>query len=239
MNRKLLVLDVVLAGGLVYAGVEFYAARQAARAHQQAVLNQRVKPFPKPPFEAMPQPAPVLATGYARIAQKDLLDKSRNPEVVIEVAPPPPPVPQPPLPVYYGMLNLGDGVTAFMSEKSGMPQQAVHPGDKIGPYKLVSVGGNEIVLEWDGKQLHKTVNELLNTSAPTEVSDARQPKAVAAPPPPPVVKTEVGPGQDTDRGYKLCAANDSYPNGAVVDGYRKSVTRNPFGESCRWDPVGR
>ena len=66
-------------------------------------------------------------------------------------------------------------------------------------------------------------------------------KAPAGPPPPvlPVIKTPLGPGEDTGRGYKVCQPNDSTPDDSVVDGYRKVSLRTPFGNACRWDPVGR
>jgi TonB family protein len=40
-------------------------------------------------------------------------------------------------------------------------------------------------------------------------------------------------------GFKRCELNDNTPAGTVVDGYRKVVSPTPFGEACRWDPVGR
>ena len=40
-------------------------------------------------------------------------------------------------------------------------------------------------------------------------------------------------------GFKRCELNDNTPAGTIVDGYRKVVSRTPFGEACRWvsEPV--
>ena len=40
-------------------------------------------------------------------------------------------------------------------------------------------------------------------------------------------------------GYKFCEPNDSYPDGAVVGGYRKNERATPMGNKCYWEPVRR
>jgi len=57
---------------------------------------------------------------------------------------------------------------------------------------------------------------------------------VAAAPPTPAL---VGPGQETAFGFKTCNMNDGLDEGTVKDGYRKTITRTPFGPTCTWDPV--
>ena len=238
MNRKLLILDVVLAAAAVYAGFQFRSQWLAAKAREAAVLNQKPAPLPAPQFTPLATAPPVLSAGYAEIAQKLLLDRSRNSTVVVEVPPPPPPKPMPPLPVYHGMMNIGDGPAAILSINANSPQMEIHPGETIGQFKLVDVNSEEIALEWDGKVIHKTVDEILDRTTRQVVADASAP-APAGPPPPPPVKTPLGPGEDTGRGFKTCNVNDSTPDGSVVDGYRKVSIATPFGSACRWDPVGR
>ena len=240
MNRKLLILDVVLAAVAVYAGFQFRSQWIAAKAREAAVLNQKAAALPAPQFTPLPATPAVLSTGYAEIAQKLLFDRSRNSTVVVEVAPPPPPKPVPPLPVYHGMMNIGDGPAAILSINAGSPQMEIHPGEMIGPFKLVEINTQEIALEWDGKIIRKTVDEILDRTTRQVVADANTP-GPAAPPPPvvQVVKAPLGPGEDTGRGYKVCIPNDSTPDETVVDGYRKVSLPTPFGNACRWDPVGR
>ena len=240
MNRKLLLLDVVLAAVAVYAGFQFRSQWLAAKAREAAILNQKPKPLPAPQFTPLAAAPPVLSAGYAEIAQKLLFDRSRNSTVVVDVPPPPPPKPTPPLPAYHGMMNIGDGPAAILSVNASSPQMEIHPGEMIGPFKLVDVNSQEIALEWDGKVIRKTVDEILDRTTREVAVDANA-AGPGAPPPPvvPVIKTALGPGEDSGRGYKACQANDSTPDDSVVDGYRKVSLKTPFGNACRWDPVGR
>jgi hypothetical protein len=62
--------------------------------------------------------------------------------------------------------------------------------------------------------------------------------AAPAPPPPPAVKTQVGPvGETSVFGRRACDPNDSYPDGAVVSGWRKTSSTSPFGKACFWEQV--
>jgi hypothetical protein len=234
-----LILDVVLAAVAVYAGFQFHNQWMAAKAREAATLNRKPAPLPAPQFTPLATAPPVLSAGYAGIAQKLLFDRSRNSTVVVDVPPPPPPKPVPPLPVYHGMMNIGDGPAAILSINANSPQMEVHPGEPIGPFKLVDVTTQEISLEWDGKIIRKTVDEILDRTTRQVVAEVTV--GPGAPPPPviPVIKTPLGPGEDTGRGYKVCNVNDSTPEGSVVDGYRKVSLATPFGNACRWDPVGR
>ena len=105
MNRKLLILDVVLAAVAVFAGFQFRSQWIAAKAREAAVLNQKAAALPAPQFTPLPATPAVLSAGYADIAQKLLFDRSRNSTVVVEVPPPPPPKPVPPLPVGSGSVK--------------------------------------------------------------------------------------------------------------------------------------
>ena len=239
MNRKLLILDLVLAALAIFAGFQFHSRRLASKAHEAAVLNRKPAPLPAPQFTPLATAPAVLSAGYAEIAQKLLFDRSRNSTVVVEVTPPPPPKPMPPLPVYHGMMNIGDGPAAILSVNASSPQMEIHPGEEIGPFKLVDVNTQEIVLEWDGKIIRKTVDEILDRTTRQVVADGSA--ASGGPPPPmlPVIKTPLGPGDDAGQGFKVCQPNDSTPDGSVVDGYRKVSMPTPFGNACRWDPVRR
>lgn len=241
MNRKLMVLNLVLAAVVVYGGFQFRSQWLAAKAREAATLNRQVKPAAAPQFTPLPSEPPVLSSGYADIAQRMLFDRSRNSTVVIEVAPPPPPAPPPPvpaLPAYHGMMNLGDGPTAVMSVNSTAPHQEVHRGDLIGQFKLVDVNSEEIVLEWNGQVIHKKLDEVQQRREPSGDSRTAESTAPSAPVTP-VIKSQTGPGADTGRGFKVCDANDSTPTGAVVGGYQKVAIPTPWGVACRWDPVGR
>jgi hypothetical protein len=247
LRRRLLLLDVVLVGLVAYAGWQVWQADLRAKAREAAMLHRKVKPDAPPPFTPLPAQKPVIAGGYADIAQQTLFDKSRNPTVVVELPPPPappPPPPMPPLPVYHGQMNIG-GITVFLSQNAASVHEAIHPGEKIGQFKLVDVNMDEIEFEWDGKTVRRKIDAILDRSnqpppaaaapAPVARTDASAASATA----PPVAKSAIGPGADTGRGFKLCDPNDNMPVGSVVDGYRK-MNYPGFGNTiaCRWDQIG-
>jgi hypothetical protein len=239
LNRKLLLLDVALVAALVWGGFRFRDEWQAAKAREAATMNRKVKTAAPPPFTPTPASPAVLASQYAQIAEKMLLDKSRNPTVVIEVPPPPPPKPMPPLPRYHGTMNLGDGPMAVMS-LPGDRQQEIHQGQTIGDFKLVDIRPDEVALEWDGKVVRKKVDRASDETGQGAPQRTQQPVAATAPPAPPApAPAALGPGGDSGRGYRDCQRNDTNPPGTVVNGYRKTMTPTPFGSVCRWDPVGQ
>jgi hypothetical protein len=243
LRHKLLLLDVALAALIAYAGWQVWQANLRAKARAAAMLGQRVKPVPAPPFTPLPGQKPVIAGGYAEVAQHDLFDKERNPTVAVEIPPPPAPPPMPALPVYHGQMNIGEP-TVFLSQTAAGPHEALHPGEKIGQFTLVDVNMDEIEFEWNGQKVRRRLDALVDRNAPAPQAAAAAPApATRTEPPPPapasVAKSAIGPGEITNFGFKLCDPNDNMPYGTVVDGFRKTEYVTPFGRSCRWDPVGR
>lgn len=153
MKRKLLFANLVLLGLAAALTVHLRREWLEARTREQSVLQQRIRPVPPPPIGALPAAEPVRAAGYAEIAQKTLFSKDRNPDVIVEVPAPPPPKPMPPLPVFHGLLNLGDGATAILSERPGAEHRDFRPGDLVGEFKLVAVNNEEIVSSGRAKRL--------------------------------------------------------------------------------------
>lgn len=245
MNRKLLLLDIVLLAVVVYAGLQFRDMYSSAKAREAAQQGVKVKPLPAPPTPQTAPDPPVMATHYAPIAQKFLWDKSRNPEVPVDpTPPPPPPPPMPKLPVYHGMMDFGDteGPIAIMSTDMGKPHKAIHPGETIGDFKLLAVNHDGIDLEWNGQKVHRKLEELLDRShkAVAQADPPAIPGGYATPPPPrPPDKppAQYGPG-DQAGDVKRCVENDTTPAGTVVDGFRKIVKPGMFAKTCYWEPVG-
>jgi hypothetical protein len=248
LNRKLLLLDVVLLAVVVYAGSQFRTLYREAKGREAAQRNVKVAPVPPPPMPQNPPEPPVLATTYAPIAQKLLLDRSRNPEVPIEVPPPPPPPPpMPALPVYHGMMDFGDdeGPMAIMSVAANKPHKAIHPGETIGEFKLLAVNKEGIDLQWRDQKVHKTREEITDRSHTPPPQQQTQESHIdggyATPPPPrpePPPPAQYGPGKDQGNGTARCADNDTTPAGAVVNGFRKIVKPGPFGTNCYWEAIG-
>jgi hypothetical protein len=239
MNRKLLLLNLLLIAAVVWAVYALRRDWRSSRQREEAKLNRPIRQLPPPRVSPLPLEQPVLPSGYAAIAQKDLFDRSRNPDVPIEPPPPPPPKPpMPALPVFHGLMNIGaDGPTAILSINTTAPHKAVHPGEPIGQFKLLSVNSSEVVLEWNGETIRKTPEELANRQPVTVQQDSgprtEAPAQAAAPPPP----QATGPGETTNFGFRMCSLSDGHAEGDVVDGYRKVVHNGPFGKSCTYDPV--
>ncbi|MGA3018972.1 MAG: hypothetical protein ABSF62_17760 [Bryobacteraceae bacterium] len=246
MNRRLLALNLLLVAALIYAGIEFHARRVAAQAREMATLSRKVPPLPPPVLAPLKAPEAVMPSAYVTVAQNDLFDQSRNPNVPIDLPPPPPPLKDPPpLPFFHGMMNIGDGPIAIMSKTGSGSQEEVHAGGMIGEFKLLDFNMKEITLEWDGRVIRKRVDDAPKQEAVWSPL-ANYPSngimvmpGVASPPQPAPKFTEMGPGADNGQTYRPCQVGDSSPNGAVVDGYRKSVRVNPFGSECHWEAVGK
>jgi hypothetical protein len=266
MNRKLVVLNAVLLLVVVFGGVQLRNQHEAAQTRQAALHAARISPAPAPPFVALPNDPPVLPSGYKDVAMKDLFHPSRNPDVEVPPPPaPPPPPPMPELPRFHGQMNLGDGPIALLVEKAGMPEKAIKPGETIGQFKLVDVNTNEITFAWsyNGELVRRSLSSMMDRTAssssasPSSSSAASSAAATAAaalaaagvsesdarpapppaPPQAPPIKSAIGPGELTNQGTRICDPNDSTPAGSVVDGFKKTQGRTPFGAFCVWDPV--
>ena len=120
-------------------------------------------------------------------------------------------------------------------------RHSTHPGEMIGPFKLIDVIFEMILTldGGDGQLVRKSVDELTNHLAgpPPEAASAQ----TEAPGMPARVEpqTAKGPGGDGFNGSKLCQPNDSLPFGTVQDGLRKTEIKTPFGTTCLWDPAGK
>jgi len=230
---------------LLALGAEAWRLRQdwvAAHARELAVSHQQAQALPLPPVIFSKPVEPVLAATYADIALKTLFSKDRNPTVVVETKVEPP-KPMPPLPLLYGVMDLPDGTTAIMSEKSGARHLGVRPGEKVGAFTLLAVNRDDITLEWDGKQMVKRIDELIDRSGtPQAVAEGNTPRtpptaapAAAQPDSKPQGKPE--PGTEINNRMRACQAGDTSPAGTQSGGFRKVVTPTPFGNQCRWEPL--
>ncbi len=236
MKRKLLLANLALLAFATAGAVHLRREWVEAHTREQAVLEKRIQPAPPP---RMPAPAaiePVKAAGYNDIAQKMLFSKDRNPVVVVEPPPAPKVVPMPALPLFHGVVNLGDGPMAIMSVGPKGPHRDYQPGDKVGEFTLVAVNNEELVLEWQGQTITKKVDEILDrgtTAAPAPGPVAAA--AAAAAPPRPVAPATAEPGGDLTRGVRACQPGDSSPAGTVADGMVKVIRSTPFGAKCFWE----
>jgi hypothetical protein len=237
VKKKLLLLDVVLLALVIVLGQRVRERWLEARKREAAVFGQALKQLPPPPYAALAPVEAVTAAEYNEVAQQMLFSADRNPTVVVEVAPPPP---MPKLPFFYGLINLGNGPFAIMSAQSGGEHKQVRFGEKIGEFKLVSVGRTQIVLEWRGEKVVRKIEELVDQAAQqSQAAEAQAPPAQPKPAASNVVASakQTGPGIDVGAGHRACQAGDKSPAGSVVDGYRKVERDSPFGKMCQWELV--
>lgn len=259
MKAKYAAANLCLLIAIAATGWQIRVRWNAAAAARERVVRTTVQSpvVPAPPPVVLPEPA--TASLYADIATKDLFSKDRNPTIVIEAPKVEKPREMPALPVIYGVLSLPGGTRAMMAERAGAASKTVRTGEKVGEFSVASLDTVSVTFEWNGKQIERKVNDLMDrgtsapaapsgglAAAPAQVSQnsrneaqLREQVARTSPPPPQVAPTsavgaEVG---AIGRSERLCKAGDTSPAGAVVDGYRKVFMSTPFGTNCRWTPV--
>ena len=244
MNRKLILLNLVLialAASLVWM---MRARRAEARAHEHAVLAQAVRPKAVLPPVPVQPPRAVMPAEYIEVAQKTLFSKDRNPTVVIEPPPRKPDPPMPPLPQYHGQIAMfGDPVVLLSAAEPNAIQKSYRAGEKIGPFEIVSWDREKITFTWETKTVERKLSELAPKEAPPQApaaaaAAASRPASVSLAP---AVKSigaeESSLGTDMGGGFHGCVAGDNSPNGTLKDGYKKVLTQTPFGASCHWEQV--
>ena len=265
MNRRLLLLNLILLALLAWGGDKLRRRWQEARAHEVQVLANAPTPLQvvQPPSPPKLEPPP--ATNYIGVAQQTLFSQDRNPNVVIETTPPPPEPPVPPMPAYHGQMGFGEPVVLLSTTSS--PQKGYRVGDAIGEFKLLKFDLEKITLGWNGKELERELRALAPKDEPAakgaapatvagtakgkgkakarvaSTSDTQQPAAAA-----PNVQSVGAPSNaQTARGKnnpifgaslgvnRACVPTDTTAAGTVVDGFKKVITPGLMGE-CYWEP---
>jgi len=234
MKRHLFWANLALLTVCVAGVVHLRRQWVSTSAGEQAVLQARLRLAPPPHLPPAPVVEPVKAAGYGDIAQKMLFSKDRNPTVVVEPPPPPKAIPMPALPLFHGVVDLGDGPMAILSEGPKGPHRDYQAGDNVGAFKIVSVNDEELVLEWDGQTITKRVEDILDRGAPAPAAPGPVVAAKPAAPPPVVTRAPAAPGGELSPGIRACQPGDRSPAGTVADGMRKVLKPTPFGSRCYW-----
>ncbi|MGA7415491.1 MAG: hypothetical protein WBW33_33780, partial [Bryobacteraceae bacterium] len=145
--KRTLILGNLLMLALIGVTVRAIVQRgEAAKAHEKQVLSK--KPVVPPVVMVLPKPAPpVTPQAYVTdTVDRFLFSRDRNPNVIVKTPPPQEP-PVPPMPVAFGLMMWGDP-TLFLSEKPGAQQRGYHPGDDVGPFKLIAFDDQTVTLGW-------------------------------------------------------------------------------------------
>ncbi len=248
MKRRLLVVNGVL---LVAAGIGLWRFRVEYRQSQERYRVLTPPRAPVPPAVPTAQlPPPVQPAAYFDAAQKYLFSPDRNPNVAVE---PPKVKPRPPLPVLFGVMNLGTGPIALMAANATGAHKPIRIGEPIGDFKLVAAAGDKITLEWEGEKIHAQVSDLLvkqpAAGAPQQAAGTANAggtlSGAAALAPAPTVVTPAGrPGEyavggpiEGRPGTYYAPPVDSAPPGTVFQNKRKVLRQTPFGSQAWWEDV--
>lgn len=243
MRGRLLLLNLALLAACIGAGWRLRVQREEHERRRTEFLRAAVAPPPAPAV-ALPAPPPqITAAAYLAVAEKFLFSRDRNPVVIVEVAQP---KPVPPLPVYFGAMNFGQGPRVVLA-LPGQPQKSYVAGDRIGDFLLSAIEPAGLVFQWEDRTIRKRFDELrANSDAPGDAQLPSGAMPAAQPAPQQAVSTvstvnsvqEVrGPGGEAGENLRYCQPGDSSPPGTVIDGYRKVVKRSPFGQQCLWERV--
>jgi hypothetical protein len=248
LNRKMIFLNLVL---LALAGWLFWMLRlKWLELHQHEHTVLALAPAGRRLYPPAPNALPksFAAGDYNEVAQRTLFSKDRNPNVIVDPPPPPPPTPPPPpmpeLPAYYGTMALFGDPVILLSLPKG-PQRKYHAGDKVGPFQLISFDREKVVFDWDGKTVERKPEELKEkeSSVQQQQQTAEGPATRVEPlklipdPPADAPKLSAQIGKDNGGGVHQCVPGDTTAPGTVVDGYKKVVTTNMFGQTCMWQQV--
>lgn len=249
MKRNLMLLNVALLALVCLLGWYVRLKWIEGQTQEEKIRISAVKPPAVPPLPPLKKVQPLDGPAYATVATKNLFSPDRNPTPIPDPPPPPPPAPKmPPLPAAYGVM-LWDGLppTVVLGEPGKGGQKGYHPGDKIGQFTLVSVNNKEIVFDWNGKQITRRLDEIMEKNLVAQQDAVNTPAAAAQPaaaaPAAAALDSNLsanvnGPGKENG-GVRMCNPGDTSPPGTTADGYVKKVNTTPFGVTCRWEPIAK
>lgn len=242
MRRQMLVINVVLLVAAISLAVKLRGDWRLASLRYRVLASASQ---PASPAIAAPAMAPAVAD-LEIIAQRNLFSPDRTNELPKAAVAPPPPEP-----LLVGTLNLGKQKLALLGEANGNMPRQVKEGETFAGYRLVSIGNNEVVLEYQGQQKKVDLSAVRQvspppgttagtaalpvTTIPAVSSGASDPPVTSIPAP----KTgSTGPsGRLVPGTDAMFGSDDGLPDGAIVGNRRKVIQITPFGKQIWWEPV--
>ncbi|HEY2379837.1 MAG TPA: hypothetical protein VGK48_01525 [Terriglobia bacterium] len=230
MSRRLLLLDIVLLGLVVFGVVRLRRDTQAFSANHQVsrIQPESGKPLLKP-VNTGNAPA---RQDWPEIAAHDPFSFDRNDVAIVATAPA---VQQPkkPKPLLYGTIMLGKNLLAMLAPADAQSRFArpVRAGEVFDGWTVVEIREKTVTVQWD------EVKETLNIDDPTaQVARDYGKTGGSGAAPAPVVT--VGPVAAPVTATPAPASNPFAPQPITTSptGKRKILVHTPFGDNIIDDP---
>jgi type II secretory pathway component PulC len=238
-------LNTALALILGLLSWQLYRQSLWAHSREQRLWHAEFNPVQLAPLPLLAEVAPLVASSYAQIGQKNLFSRDRNSQVIIDPPAVIPEKPMPAFPVASGVMLWAEVPPAvILSDRPGGVQKACHAGDVIGEWKISSVDEKFVVFEREGREFRKRLDELMDKALFASSQAPNPDQAVAPIRSDAKVQTWSGPstpstpGIDVGGNSRLCEVGDTTPVGTIKDGMKKVINVNLFVNSCRWEPLG-
>jgi hypothetical protein len=243
---------VLLLGLVVVNALLAWGARRLWQDYQQRARWIYAPAAPKVASARAPRSQMMPAQSFSEIVDRNMFTPERT------IQSPKDEAKAPELPLLYGTMNLGEGWFALMAPGdqavSGLSKRVI-VGEEIGGYKLASISGSRVVVEWNGKTFNIDTAESVRRAARSVASNVRTetaPSAVArastsASDAPRVTTvgrpvsdpTPFSPGSERQKASAVGnnappGAPPDAPPGTVIGGKRKVVNPTPCGDQIFW-----
>lgn len=193
----------------------------------------------------LPQPSTVRAADYGAIAAS-LFFVPQGGGATGDAPPPVVEAPPGPLPVLFGVADLGDGPSALLSPRRGERARWTSPGEMIGEYRLQEISAGHLEFTRNGRRFAATPVELRAGSA-RRTESRRAPAAAHRQQAGGATRGGIGSARlsTTATAYRIgtefrpgrfaADAADGASDGTVFRGYVRRVRQTPFGEQHWWE----
>ena len=158
-NKKLLVLNVVLAVVVAVAAAGLYASIGAAN-ERYSILTPQLPLKDVPDYPGPEAARRVRAGDYLPIVDRMLFSSDRNPTIEVTGPLQDSPESRPPLPRLAGIMELGDGPVALMSPDLDSPATPIEVGERVGAYTFLGTQGEKVLLQWGNHKIAAMPSEL-------------------------------------------------------------------------------
>lgn len=235
-RRQLWMLNTVLAVSVLVLAWRLVGEWQRGNERYGRLAQQSGRSGPAYVLPATSQQA--LPSGSEVIA-KNLFTSERNSEVAPSAR-----LDAPPVPVVFGTMQLGPGYEALMAE--GGPEASrgfrrLKSGEQIGPYTVVEIQDEKVVVEFQGQRttidVYQSANSVTRTQART-VPAAAAPVVEAVSGPPPSSATPAPTGSAAAAGPTAPSSGVAPGVRVTIEGNRKKFERDsPFGTQTWYEEI--